>query len=59
MARFAKTCGLTRTQAQDTVSELLAVTDSYESRVAALATLPEENKARLISRVRDVRGKLS
>lgn len=59
VARFAKTCGLTRTQAQDTVNELLAVTESYESRVAALATLPEENKARLISRVRDVREKLS
>ncbi len=59
LARFAKTCGLTRTQAQDTVNELLAVTESFEPRVAALATLPEENKARLISRVRDVREKLS
>jgi len=59
VARFAKTCGLTRTQAQDTINELLAVTESYESRVDALATLPEENKARLISRVRDVREKLS
>jgi len=59
VARFAKTCGLTKSQAQDTVNELLAVTESYESRVDALATLPEENKARLISRVRDVREKLS
>ena len=59
MARFAKTCGLTRTQAQEAVNELLAVTESYESRVAALAKLPDENKARLISRVRDVRKKLS
>ena len=59
VVRFAKTCGLTRTQAQDTVNELMAVTESYEDRLNALATLPEENKARLIARVRDVRMKLS
>ena len=59
VARFAKTCGLTRTQAQDTANELLAVTAGYEVRVNALATVPEENKARLIRRVRDVREKLS
>ena len=59
VARFAKTCGLTRTQAQDTVNELLMVTESYEPRVAALTTLPEKNKARLIARVSDVRKKLS
>lgn len=59
VAHFAKTCGLTRPQAQDTVNELLAVTESYEDRLSALATLPEENKARLIARVRDVRKKLS
>ena len=59
VARFARTCGLTRTQAQDTVNELMAVTESYEARLNALATLPEGNKARLIARVRDVRKKLS
>ena len=59
VARFAKTCGLTRTQHRDTVDELLAATESYEARVAELKTVPEPNKVRLIARVRDVRQKLS
>jgi serine/threonine-protein kinase HipA len=59
ITRFAKTCGLNKTQQQDVVNDLLAVTTSYEARVNALETVPDENKERLISRVRDVREKLS
>jgi len=59
VARFAKICGLSRTQQQDTVNELLVATQSYESRVNQLESVPDENKERLISRVRDVRDKFS
>ena len=41
------------------MNELLAVTESFEARLNALATLPDENKARLTARVTDVRKKLS
>jgi hypothetical protein len=37
----------------------MGVTESYESRVNELKTVPVENKERLINRVRDVRKKLA
>ena len=57
--RFANNCGLTKPQRQDTVTHLLEATRSYEMRVNELATVPDENKERLISRVQAVRDKLS
>ena len=59
ITRFAKHCGLTKPQRDETVHQLLAVTESYQSRVNELKTVPDENKERLISRVRDVRKKLA
>jgi hypothetical protein len=59
ITRFAKACGLSKPQRDETVHQLLGVTESYESRVNELKTVPAENKERLIGRVRDVRKKLS
>lgn len=56
--RFAKACGLSKPQLQDTVSTVWEATRSFEARVAALLTVPDENKERLINRVREVRKKL-
>ena len=59
ITRFAKACGLSKPQRDETVQQLLGVTESYESRVNELKTVPVENKERLINRVRDVRRKLA
>lgn len=56
--RFAKVCGLGKPQRVDTINELMSSTESFAERVGALQTVPDENKERLISRIRDVRDKL-
>jgi serine/threonine-protein kinase HipA len=53
--RFAKACGLSKPQRLDTVNTMLEVTRSFEARVAALATVPDENRERLLTRVKQVR----
>ena len=58
VTRFARACGLNKALQQDEVNSLMSATESFESRVAALETVPDENKERLINRVRDVREKL-
>lgn len=55
IARFAKACGLSKTQSDETVHRLLAVTQSYAERVGRLSTVPAPNKERLIRRVDEVR----
>ena len=57
--RLAKNCGLAKSRQQDIVNRLLDVTESFETRTNRLETVPDINKERLISRVRDVRDKLS
>ena len=56
--RLAARCGLDRTRCQDTLTELLAVTASFTDRVQELDSVPDENRQRLIERVRDVRQQL-
>ncbi len=55
IARFAKACGLNKTQCDETVHSLLAISENYAARVNELATVPEANKERLIRRVNEVR----
>ena len=57
--RFAKACGLNKAERDECINNALDVTESFEARVNALTTVPDENKERLINRVRGVREKLS
>ena len=57
--RFAKACGLNKTQREEVIHELLDITQTYTTRVDQLVTVPDENKQRLISRVQQVRSWLS
>ena len=59
VSRLGGSCGLSTGQRQDIISQLLQATGDYVGRVERLATLPDENKARLIDRVQDVRSKLA
>jgi serine/threonine-protein kinase HipA len=59
LQHFARSCGLTRTQRDETLQQLLNATAGYASRVEALVTLPPAHIERLINRVSDVRGKLT
>jgi len=56
--RFAKTCGLNKTQTEDIISEALTNTHNFTSRVNKLTTVPDENKERLIKQVEWVRRQL-
>ena len=56
--RFAKTCGLSKTERNETINDALKITRSFAERVNTLKTVPDENKERLINRVNDVRKKL-
>lgn len=59
VTRFARACGLNKTQCDEAVHKLLAVTQNYAARVGQLATVPDANKARLIRRVEEVRTLLA
>ncbi len=59
ITRFAKTCGLSKTQCDETVHSLLTVTQSYTTRVERLLTVPAPNKERLIGRVEEIRKQLA
>ncbi len=56
---FASSLSLTKSDVQDIAGELLAVTRDYPERVAALDSLPGENKARLTEIHRDIQQRLS
>ena len=57
--RFAKSCGLNKTQRKAIVHDCLENTASFTERVSSLKTVPDENKERLIRRVEDVRRKIT
>ncbi|MDX1697847.1 MAG: hypothetical protein R3308_06135, partial [Thiohalobacterales bacterium] len=57
--RLAGNCGLSAARRRDVINQLLAATRDFLTRVEQLETLPDENKARLLDRVRDVRSKLA
>ncbi len=54
--RFAKVCGVSKTHFDEMMQPLLAVTKNYPDRIGQLASVPEENRERLIKRVREVRS---
>ncbi len=56
--RFAKSCGLNRSQTEEIIEEALSKTSSFASRVGELKTVPDENKDRLIKQTETVREKL-
>lgn len=56
--RFAKSCGLSKTQTEESTEEMLLHTRDFSSRVAELKTVPDENKNRLIKQTEFVRKKL-
>jgi serine/threonine-protein kinase HipA len=58
IGRFAKACGLNKTQSDETVHSLLTITENYAARVGQLKTVPAPNKERLIRRVEEVRKQL-
>ena len=50
---------MSKAERDEIINNALAVTESFEVRVNALVTVPDENKERLVNRVKDVRKKLS
>ena len=56
--RFAKSCGLNKTQLEDTLTDYLFKTSEFNKRVGELKTVPDENKERLIKQTEDIRKKL-
>jgi len=56
--RFAKSCGLNKSQTEEIIAETLLKTNHFNSRVAELKTVPDENKERLIKQIEFVRKKL-
>jgi serine/threonine-protein kinase HipA len=56
--RFAKNCGLNKSQTKDIVNEALAKTSEFSFRVGELKTVPDENKQRLIQLTENARKKL-
>ena len=56
--RFAKSCGLNKSQAEDIIEDALSNTSEFSSRVDKLKTVPDENKERLIKQTETVRKKL-
>ncbi len=59
VTRFAKSCGLNKSQAEKTIEDMLLKTAEFNSRVDKLKTVPDENKKRLITRIESIREKLS
>ncbi len=58
-ANFAASLSLAKSDVEDIVSELLALTKNYPERVDAIDSLPGENKARLIEIHRDIHQRLT
>jgi fructose-1,6-bisphosphatase/sedoheptulose 1,7-bisphosphatase-like protein len=56
--RFAKICGLNKTQFEDILTDYLSKTSEFNKRVGELKTVPDENKERLIKQTEDIRKKL-
>jgi serine/threonine-protein kinase HipA len=56
--RFAKSCGLNKSQAEEITEQSLSDTSTFSSRVGELKTVPDENKERLIKQTETVRKKL-
>jgi hypothetical protein len=56
--RFAKSCGLNKSQAEEIIEHALEQTSTFTSRVGELKTVPDENKERLIKQTEFVRDKL-
>jgi len=56
--RFAKNCGLNKTQTVDSINDALSVTRHFNARVGQLKTVPDENKERLIKRTESIRNTL-
>jgi serine/threonine-protein kinase HipA len=56
--RFAKNCGLNKTQTDEYLEKALHDTRDFNTRVSNLQTLPDENKQRLIKQIDFVRDKL-
>jgi len=56
--RFAKSCGLNKSQTEKSIEHALTDTRTFSSRVAELKTVPDENKERLIKQTEAVRKKL-
>lgn len=56
--RFAKNCGLSKTQYQEIVSDSLSKTSTFNARLGELKTVPDENKERLKKQIEAVREKL-
>ena len=56
--RFAKSCGLSKTESEAIIEKALSDTSTFIARVAELKTVPEENKERLIKQTELVRKKL-
>jgi len=58
MTRFARSCGITKSQCHNIIEDMLSKTSSYSRRVSELKTVPDENKERLIRKTEGVRNKL-
>jgi len=56
--RFAKSCGLSKPLSETIIEKALQDTVTFSQRVNQLATVPEENKERLIKQTESVRKKL-
>jgi len=56
--RFAKSCGLNKSQTEEAIEDALSRTSEFSSRVSQLKTVPDENKERLIKQTELVRKKL-
>ncbi|HHJ35574.1 MAG TPA: type II toxin-antitoxin system HipA family toxin, partial [Gammaproteobacteria bacterium] len=56
--RFARSCGLSKTQTETIIENALSKTAEFNARVDQLKTVPDENKQRLIKQVELVRRKL-
>ena len=56
--RFAKSCGLSKSQSEEIIKDSLSKTGTFSSRVAELKTVPDENKQRLIKQTEIIRKKL-
>jgi serine/threonine-protein kinase HipA len=56
--RFAKSCGLNKTQTEEIMNDYLSKTSEFSNRVGELKTVPDENKERLIKQTEDIRNKL-
>ncbi len=56
--RFAKNCGVGKSQSEEIIKDSLSKTSEFSSRVNGLKTVPDENKERLIKRTEFIRKKL-